>query len=100
MIPSTTENCKEREEARKVNLQKRTARRPVSELAGCIQTRRETLWILIPVNAIKWLPEDGNETNRLIRAPLRDLLFHVSTMFDVNECELDFLNFSDDERHN
>lgn len=86
-----------REKARKYRLYSRNAKLFASLLANAIERRLKHLWEKVSCDEISWRPgHEFDSEHDSLRAPMhsprRNLLFHVSAMFEVNECGLDFLN--------
>lgn len=97
-IPSSADHCKCRNEVRDIHLKRRHARDLALELAQRIEDRFGCLWRPVDDRVINWYPKGDEEPQIAFREPRRVLLFHLTAMLDVNECELDFLNLSTEER--
>ena len=93
-----------RQDARSVRLQKESAKQLALKLADSITFRLQSIWKPVNEAAARWRPNEDNTDNESDRPmqhfhqPRRTLLFHISAVFDVNECELDFLDMGKEER--
>lgn len=97
-IPSSADHCKCRNEMRDIHLKRRHARYLALELAHRIEDRFGCLWWPVDSCVINWYPKEGEEPQLAFREPRRVLLFHLTAMLDVNECELEFLQLSSADR--
>lgn len=113
---SSSQDDASRDRARMCILKRRIAKEFASEIAYALDDRFAVLWLPVSDYAARWRPsetvsddeacesdemEDRNEfdePDRAVREPRRALLFHIAAMLDVNECGLDFLRCTDDEK--
>lgn len=67
------------------------------ELVKAIRTRLGNIWKQVSPTAAMWRPkervsDDGDDPDPSYHEPRRVLLYHISTMLDINEFQLEFID--------
>lgn len=97
-LRSKAEHCAAREKSRSDRLHKRAAKELALQLAKSVADRLGALWRPVVSAAIHWTPEDNESPPRSHHLPRRVLLFHLSALMDINECEFEWLELNEGEK--
>lgn len=100
-IPSVAISDVEREATRKIRLTKRAAKDLAVKLADRLNHRLGHIWKQIDEETALWRPDNSviendedQEIEEAMHQPRRTLLFHISAIMDINECQLEFIEDS------
>lgn len=98
--PSSAPADKKRDEARQIRLTRNQPKSLAVKLADRIAFRLGAVWERVDEEAAHWRPntDQESEPDKDLHEARRVLLFHVAAIMDVNECCLDFLDCSENDR--
>lgn len=77
---------------------KRSASSLALQLSARIEHRLGSLWHPVDTAAIIWKPGNGEYPSYDIREPRSLLLFHLASILDANECGLECISITDEEK--
>ena len=109
-VPSLSSHCAARDAVRRGDrLRKSCAKDLAEKIAHRIKQRLGSLWEPVSPSVAQWRPvtplvgsehisDHEEEPQAEMRGPRRILLFHIASILDVNECELEYLQCSQRDR--